>query len=45
MSKGFKGKTPLNNIAKTAGETVESSDTTTVPEEPEQKKNNQAKKI
>lgn len=44
MSKGFKGKTPLNNIAKTAGETVESSDTTTVPEEPEQKKTTKRKK-
>lgn len=44
MSKGFKGKTPLNNIAKAAGETVESSDTTTAPEEPEQKKTTKRKK-
>lgn len=44
MSKGFKGKTPLNNIAKAAGENVESSETTTAPEEPEQKKTTKRKK-
>lgn len=44
MSKGFKGKTPLNNIAKAAVETAPAPDTTTVPEEPEQKKPTKRKK-
>lgn len=44
MSKGFKDNDPLKKRAKAAGETVESPDTTTAPEEPEQKKTTKRKK-
>lgn len=44
MSKGFKGSNPLEKRAKAAGETVEAPDTTTAPEELEQKKTTKRKK-
>lgn len=44
MSKGFKGSNPLEKRAKAAVEAAPAPDTTTVPEEPEQKKPTKRKK-